>query len=119
MPEQPAEPDAIVTTEWVAEHLDDPAIVIAEVDSDLDADYRQGHVPGAVGWGLHTDMEDPVRRDIPGVAQLEALLGRSGVDNDTTVVVYGDGNNRSAAWGLLGAQVLPAPGRPADGRGPV
>ena len=98
MPEQPAEPDAIVTTEWVAEHLDDPAIVIAEVDSDLDADYRQGHVPGAVGWGLHTDMEDPVRRDIPGVAQLEALLGRSGIDNDTTVVVYGDGNNRSATW---------------------
>ena len=98
MPETPAEPDAIVTTDWVAEHLDDPAIVVAEVDTDLDADYRQGHVPGAVGWGLHTDMEDPVRRDIPGVAQLEDLLGRSGIDNDTTVVVYGDGNNRSATW---------------------
>ena len=98
MPETPAEPDAIVTTEWVEERLDDPAVVIAEVDTDLDADYRQGHVPGAVGWGLHTDMEDPVRRDIPGVAQIEALLGKSGVDNDTTVVVYGDGNNRSATW---------------------
>ena len=98
MPETPAEPDAIVTTEWVSEHLDDPAVVIAEVDTDLDADYRQGHVPGAVGWGLHTDMEDPVRRDIPGVAQLEGLLGRSGIDNDTTVVLYGDGNNRSATW---------------------
>ena len=98
MPETPDEPDAIVTTDWVAEHLDDPAIVIAEVDTDLDADYRQGHVPGAVGWGLHTDMEDPVRRDIPGVAQIETLLSRSGVDNDTTVVVYGDGNNRSATW---------------------
>ena len=98
MPATPAEPDAIVTTEWVAEHIDDPAVVVAEVDADLDADYRQGHVPGAVGWGLHTDMEDPVRRDIPGVAQVEALMGRSGIDNDTTVVVYGDGNNRSATW---------------------
>ena len=98
MPDTPAEPDAIVTTEWVAEYLGSPAVVIAEVDSDLDADYRQGHVPGAVGWGLHTDMEDPVRRDVPGVAQFEALLGRSGIGNDTTVVVYGDGNNRSATW---------------------
>ena len=98
MTEANAEPDVIVTTDWVAGHLDDPTIVIAEVDADLDADYAQGHVPGAVGWGLHTDMEDSVRRDIPRVAQIEELLGRSGIGNDTTVVLYGNGNNRSATW---------------------
>jgi thiosulfate/3-mercaptopyruvate sulfurtransferase len=82
----------------VAEHLDDPSIVVVEVNTDLEAGYHQGHVPGAVGWGLHTDLEDQVRRDVPGIAQLEALLGRAGIDNDTTIVLYGDGNNRSATW---------------------
>ena len=91
-------PDALVTTEWVAKSLAEPSIRVVEVNADLDADYRKGHVPGAVGWGLHTDLEDQVRRDIPGVAQIDGLLGRSGIDNDTTVVLYGDGNNRSATW---------------------
>jgi len=92
------EPQVLVSTEWVAEHLDHPSIVVVEVNTDLEAGYHQGHVPGAVGWGLHTDMEDQVRRDIPGVAQLEELLGWSGIDNDTTILLYGDGNNRSATW---------------------
>ena len=92
------QPQVLVSTEWVAEHLDHPSIVVVEVNTDLAEGYHQGHVPGAVGWGLHTDMEDQVRRDIPGVAQLEELLGRSGIDNDTTVLLYGDGNNRSATW---------------------
>ena len=98
MAEATTDPGVLVTTDWVADHLQDPSVVIAEVDSDLDADYRQSHIPSAVGWGLHTDMEDAVRRDIPGVAQIEQLLGRSGIGNDTTVVLYGDGNNRSATW---------------------
>ena len=93
-----AQPDVLVSTEWVAEHLDDPSVVVAEVNTDLQESYRQGHVPGAVGWGLHTDFEDQVRRDVPGVPQVEALLGRSGIDNSTTIVLYGDGNNRSATW---------------------
>jgi thiosulfate/3-mercaptopyruvate sulfurtransferase len=91
-------PSVLVDTEWVAARLVDPSIVIVEVDSDLAANYSRGHVPGAVGWGLHTDLEDQVRRDIPGVAQMEGLLGRSGIGNDTTIVLYGDGNNRSATW---------------------
>ena len=91
-------PETLVSTEWVAEHSGDPSVVVAEVNADLEAEYRTGHVPGAVGWGLHTDLEDLVRRDIPGMAQLEDLLGRSGIDNETTVVLYGDGNNRSATW---------------------
>jgi len=98
MTETYSHPEALVSTEWVLEHLYDDSVVVAEVNTNLDADYRQGHVPGAVGWGLHTDLEDQVRRDIPAVAQIEGLLGRSGIGNDTTIVLYGDGNNRSATW---------------------
>ena len=93
-----AHSEVLVSTEWMAEHLEEPATVVAEVNTDLDAGYNQGHVPGAVGWGLHTDLEDQVKRDIPGIAQIEQLLGRSGIDNDTTIVLYSDGNNRSATW---------------------
>ena len=98
MSEQYAHPEVLVSTDWVAEHLEDPSVVIAEVDSDLQAGYEQGHVPGAIGWGLHTDFEDQVRRDIPSAEQIERLLGRSGVRNDSTIAMYGDGNNRSATW---------------------
>jgi thiosulfate/3-mercaptopyruvate sulfurtransferase len=98
MPESFAHPDVLVSTEWVAEHPQQPSVAIVEVNTDLEAGYEQGHVPGAVGWSLHTDLEDQVKRDIPGVNQLEGLLGRSGIDNDTTIVLYGDGNNRSATW---------------------
>ena len=101
MTDKYAYPDVLVSTEWVAEHLGEPAIVVAEVNSDLQAGYHLGHVPGAVGWGLHTDLEDQVRRDIPRIAQLEELLGRSGIHNDTTVVLYGDGNNCSATHSVL------------------
>ena len=88
----------LVGTEWVTEHLNDPSVAFVEVNTDLETDYRQGHVPEAIGWGLHTDLEDQVKRDIPGVSQLVTLLGSSGIDNDTTIVLYGDGNNRSATW---------------------
>ena len=98
MSESFTHPDVLVSTEWVAERLEDPSIAIAEVNSDLQEGYHQGHVPGAVGWGLHADLEDQVKRDIPGTTQLEDLLGRSGIDNKTTIVLYGDGNNRSATW---------------------
>ena len=98
MSEPYADPGVLVSTEWVAEHLEDPSIAVVEVNTDLEAGYHQGHVPGAVGWWLHTDMETQVRRDVPSVAQFEGLLGRSGIDNGTTIVLYGDRNNRSATW---------------------
>lgn len=98
MTEAYARPEVIVSAEWVAAHLNDPVIVIAEVNTDLQAGYHQGHVPGAVGWNLHADLEDQTRRDVPTVTQIEELLGRSGIGNDTTIVLYGDGNNRSATW---------------------
>lgn len=100
MPEEFAHPEAIVSTAWVADRLSDPSVVVAEIDSHPDEAYETGHVPGAVGWGLHTDMEHQLRRDIPDVAQFEALMSRSGIGRDTTVVLYGDGNNRSATWGF-------------------
>jgi len=93
-----ARPDVLVTTAWVQEHLADPSIAIAEVNTDIQEGYAKGHVPGAVGWSLHEDLEHQTRRDVPTISQLEALLGRSGIDNGTTVVLYGDGNNRSATW---------------------
>jgi thiosulfate/3-mercaptopyruvate sulfurtransferase len=93
-----ARPEALVSTEWVVQHLNDPSIAIIEVDTVLRDGYGHVHVPGAVGWSLHDDLEAQTRRDLPTLADLEGLMGRSGIDNDTTVVVYGDGNNRSATW---------------------
>ncbi len=90
--------EAIVSTDWVREHLNNPSVVIVEINTDLEASYKQGHIPGAIGWSLHTDLEDQVRRDIPSVSKIEQLLGSSGIDNNTTIVLYGDGNNRSATW---------------------
>ena len=98
MSESYAHPEVLVTTDWVADHLDETSTVIAEVNTDSQAGYDQGHVPGAAGWNLHTDLEAQTRRDIPNISQLEELLSRSGIDNDTTIVLYGDGNNRSATW---------------------
>ena len=98
MSEQIAHPEVVVDTEWVFERLDDPAIRIVEIDAHPENSYALGHIPGAVVWGLHTDLEDQVRRDIPNIAQFEALMSRSGIANDTTVILYGDGNNRSATW---------------------
>ncbi len=92
-----AHPETLVTTEWVAEHLNDPKIRIVEVDVDTSA-YDQGHVPGAIGWNWQTQLQDPVRRDLVDKHAFEELLGRSGISNDTTIVTYGDNNNWFAAW---------------------
>ncbi len=94
-----AHPEVLVTTEWVAQHLNDPKIRIVEVDVDTTA-YEQGHVPGAIGWNWQTQLQDPVRRDLVDKRTFEELLSRSAIGNDSTVVVYGDNNNWFAAWGL-------------------
>src|SRR5687767_11412175 len=89
----------LVTTDWVADHLKDPKVRIAEVDVDTAA-YDQGHVPGAVGWNWTTQLCDTVVRDVIPKHKLEELLGASGIANDSTVVLYGDNNNWFAAWAL-------------------
>src|ERR687888_555054 len=90
-------PSVLVTTDWVAQHATDAGVRVIEVDVDTTS-YDQGHVPGAVGWNWTTELCDTLVRDIVPKEQLEALLGRSGVDNDTTIVLYGDNNNWFAAW---------------------
>ena len=87
----------LVSTDWVAQHLNDPAIRIVEVDVDTKA-YSEGHVPSAVGWAWDTQLCDTLRRDIVPKGKFEKLLGDSGIDGNTTVVLYGDNNNWFAAW---------------------
>jgi thiosulfate/3-mercaptopyruvate sulfurtransferase len=92
-------PEVLVTTEWAAQHLNDPKVRLIEVDVDTTA-YDQGHIAGAVGWNWQTQLQDNVRRDLIDKAALEALLGKSGVSNDTTILLYGDNNNWFAAYAL-------------------
>ena len=89
----------LVSTDWVAQHLNDSSIRIVEVDVDTKA-YAEGHVPNAVGWAWDTQLCDTVRRDIIPKAKFEQLLGQAGIDNNTTVILYGDNNNWFAAWAL-------------------
>ncbi len=92
-----ANPEVLVSTDWADQHKNDPNVVIAEVDVDTAA-YNEGHVTGAIGWNWQTQLCDTVRRDVISKADLEKLLGGSGIGNDTTVVLYGDNNNWFAAW---------------------
>ncbi len=92
-----AHPEVVVTTQWAAENLDNPNVRFVEVDVDTSA-YQTGHLPGAIGWNWQTDTQDQVRRDIPGKSDFEALMGTSGISNDTTVVLYGDNNNWFATY---------------------
>jgi thiosulfate/3-mercaptopyruvate sulfurtransferase len=89
--------NVLVTTDWVAQHATDAGVRVVEVDVDTTA-YVQGHVSGAAGWNWTTELCDTVVRDIVPVSKLEALLGRTGIDNKTAIVLYGDNNNWFAAW---------------------
>jgi thiosulfate/3-mercaptopyruvate sulfurtransferase len=88
---------ALVTTDWLAEHLNDDGIVVAEVDENPDL-YDEGHIPGAVKLHWREDLQDPVERDLVEKDAFERLLGERGIANDTTVVLYGDKNNWFAAY---------------------
>jgi thiosulfate/3-mercaptopyruvate sulfurtransferase len=90
-------PEVLVSTEWVAENLNAPNTRLVEVDVDTSA-YDQGHIPGAVGWNWQTQLQDNVRRDLISKEALEALLSKSGIANDTTILLYGDNNNWFAAY---------------------
>ena len=92
-------PEVLVSTEWVAKNLNAPNTRLVEVDVDTTA-YDQGHIPGAVGWNWQTQLQDNIRRDLIDKAALEALLSKSGISNDTTILLYGDNNNWFAAYAL-------------------
>ena len=92
-----AHPEVLVSTQWAADHLNDPKIRFVEVDVDTSA-YAQGHIPGAVGWNWQTQLQDGIRRDLIDKTTLETLLSQSGIANNTPVIVYGDNNNWFAAY---------------------
>jgi thiosulfate/3-mercaptopyruvate sulfurtransferase len=90
-------PEVLVSTEWAAQNLNAPNVRLVEVDVDTTA-YDQGHIPGAVGWNWQTQLQDNIRRDLIDGSALETLLGKSGITNDTTILLYGDNNNWFAAY---------------------
>jgi len=92
-----ANPDALVETDWLEEHVNDPNIRVIEVDEDTEA-YEKGHIRGAVGWNWTTDLHTEVGRDYVDQAELSELLSAAGVSSDTTVILYGGNNNWFAAY---------------------
>ena len=89
--------NSLVTAQWVEYHLDDPKVVLIEVDEDTTA-YDKGHIKGAIKLDWTTELQDQVRRDFVNKQQFEALLSGKGVANDDTVVLYGGNNNWFAAY---------------------
>lgn len=94
-----AHPEVLVETQWVADNLDDPNIRLIEAAYDTEK-YDLGHIPGALPWTWKQDFQHPVRKDVPDKDGVEALLARSGIAKDTTVVVYGAPNNWYATFGF-------------------
>ena len=92
-----AHPEVLVTTQWVDDHINDDGISVVEVNVDTEL-YDQGHITGAIGWSWKTQLADQVRRDILSKGDIEYLLSQSGINNESTIVLYGDSNNWFAAW---------------------
>lgn len=92
-----AKTQVLVTTDWAANHLTDEGVRFVEVDVNTRA-YESGHIPGSIGWNWKTELQDQLRRTISSKEDFEALLSKSGIDNDTTIILYGDNNNWFAAW---------------------
>ena len=93
-----AHPEVLVDTNWVDQHKNDPKVRVAEVDYDPTANYTLGHMPGSVLIDWKADINDPVTRNIITKQACESLLQRVGVNDDTTLVLYGDFNNWFAAF---------------------
>jgi thiosulfate/3-mercaptopyruvate sulfurtransferase len=87
----------LVSADWVEEHLDDPKVVLIEVDEDTTS-YDKGHIKGAIKLDWKKDLQDPVRRDFVNKEQFEALLSERGVSPDDQVILYGGNNNWFAAY---------------------
>jgi thiosulfate/3-mercaptopyruvate sulfurtransferase len=94
-----AYPEALVSTQWVAEHLSDPTVRVVESDEDVLL-YETGHVPGAVKIDWHTDLQDPLQRDYLDAEPFARLMREKGISPGTTVVFYGDKNNWWATYAL-------------------
>ena len=100
-----AHPEVLVSTDWVAQHLDDPKVRLVESNEDLLL-YDTGHIPGAVKIDWTNDLNDPVIRDYVDRDRLQRLLRSRGIDRDTTIVFYGDKNNWWATYALWVLQLF-------------
>lgn len=96
---QYANPHALVSTDWLAEHLHDPDVVVLESNEDVLL-YDTGHIPGAVKIDWHTDLNDPVTRDFINAEEFSRFVGSKGITPESTVVFYGDRSNWWAAYAL-------------------
>lgn len=88
----------LVSTEWLEKNLTNKNVRVLEVSVNPGV-YERGHIPGATNLVWHTDLVDPIKRDIASRENLQALLQKAGVNQDSTIVLYGDSNNWFAAWG--------------------
>lgn len=93
-----AHPEVLIETDQVEQQVKSGGWKLIEIDVDTDA-YAQGHIPGAIGFNWQTELEDTLRRDVPTKEQWEALLGKAGISNSDTLVLYGDNNNWFATFG--------------------
>ncbi|HET7221285.1 MAG TPA: sulfurtransferase [Vicinamibacterales bacterium] len=92
-----AHPEVLVSTDWVAQHLNDPNIRIVESNEDTLL-YASGHIPGAVNVDWTSDLNDQIRRDYISREGFEQLMSKLGATKDTTIVFYGDKNNWWATY---------------------
>ena len=96
---QYAHPERLVSTQWVANHVGTPGVVVVESDEDVLL-YETGHIPGAVKVDWHTDLNEPDTRDYVNGEQFAEVMSRKGISRDDTVVIYGDKSNWWAAYAL-------------------
>lgn len=88
---------SLVSAEWVSQNLNNPAVLLVEVDEDTSL-YEQGHIEGAITFHWRDDLQDGLIRDLISKEKFEALLSKSGISNDTTVILYGGNNNWFATY---------------------
>ena len=106
---------SLVTADWVAQNLNNPSVVLVEVDEDTTL-YDQGHIEGAITFHWRNDLQDGLIRDLISKEKFETLLSKSGISNDSTVILYGGNNNWFATYAFWYFKVYgPADVRLLDG----
>jgi thiosulfate/3-mercaptopyruvate sulfurtransferase len=93
-----ANPNVLVDTQWVEDHLEDINVRIAEVDYDPKANYNLGHIPNSILFDWKRDINDPLTRNILSRDDCSTLLQKAGINDNTTLILYGDFNNWFAAF---------------------